>query len=139
MRASYRHDTGVGGESGNAIEDGPSLADFSSEDLSQEAGAAGPAESIDKQAQVESARVAGVTAAVDDSRSIEVPDFMGKTMRDVTETCLRLGLDPVLVGSTLATQQTPEAGARVRPGAKVTVQFGTISSGATKPRRRTKS
>jgi beta-lactam-binding protein with PASTA domain len=38
---------------------------------------------------------------------------------------LRLGLDPVLVGSNLATDQTPAAGASVRRGAKVTVQFGT--------------
>ena len=65
------------------------------------------------------------TVAVDEGGDIQVPDFSGKTMRDVTETCLRLGLDPVLVGSSLATNQTPAAGARVRRGAKVTVQFGT--------------
>jgi hypothetical protein len=46
-------------------------------------------------------------------------------MREVTEMCLHLGLDPVLVGSNLATQQTPEPGAKVRHGAKITVQFGT--------------
>ncbi len=65
------------------------------------------------------------TVAVDEGGDIQVPDFSGKTMRDVTETCLRLGLDPVLVGSSLATNQTPAAGARVRRGAKITVQFGT--------------
>src|SRR5438094_689865 len=53
------------------------------------------------------------TVAVDEGGDIQVPDFSGKTMRDVTETCLRLGLDPVLVGSSLATNQTPAAGARV--------------------------
>lgn len=56
---------------------------------------------------------------------IEVPDFTGKTMREVTESCLRLGLDPVLVGSSLAVQQMPAGGAKVRRGTKVTVQFGT--------------
>ena len=54
-----------------------------------------------------------------------VPDFAGKTMRDVTEMCLHLGLEPVLVGSSLATEQTPAAGTKVRRGAKVAVQFGT--------------
>ncbi len=56
---------------------------------------------------------------------ISVPDFSGKTMREVTELCLRMGLDPVVVGSNLATDQTPVAGTQVRRGARVTVQFGT--------------
>src|SRR5713101_7092924 len=66
-----------------------------------------------------------VTVAVDEGDDIQVPDFSGKTMRDVTEICLRLGLDPILVGSSLSTNQTPAAGAKVRRGAKITVQFGT--------------
>jgi hypothetical protein len=37
---------------------------------------------------------------------------------------VRLGLDPVLVGSRLAIQQVPAAGAKVRRGTKVTVEFG---------------
>jgi len=55
---------------------------------------------------------------------IVVPDFSGKTMRDVTESCMRLGLDPVLIGTNVAIQQTPAAGATVRRGSKVTVEFG---------------
>jgi membrane peptidoglycan carboxypeptidase len=45
-----------------------------------------------------------VTLAVtaDEDTEISIPDFSGKTMRDVTEMCLRLGLDPVLVGTNLA-------------------------------------
>jgi beta-lactam-binding protein with PASTA domain len=66
-----------------------------------------------------------VTVAVEEGGDIEVPDLTGKTMRDVTEICLRLGLDPILVGSSLATNQTPVPGAKVKRGAKVTVQFGT--------------
>src|SRR3984893_18740793 len=66
-----------------------------------------------------------VTMAADEGGDISVPDFSGKTMREVTEMCLHLGLEPLLVGSNLATQQIPEAGAMVRRGAKVTVQFGT--------------
>jgi len=64
-----------------------------------------------------------VMVALDDGGAIAVPDFTGKTMREVTESCLRLGLDPVLVGSSLASRQTPEAGAKVRRGSKVIVEF----------------
>jgi cell division protein FtsI (penicillin-binding protein 3) len=67
-----------------------------------------------------------VTLAVtaDEDTEISIPDFSGKTMRDVTEMCLRLGLDPVLVGTNLATEQTPAAGSQVRRGSRITVQFG---------------
>src|SRR5262249_31894630 len=54
-----------------------------------------------------------VTVAVDEGGDIAVPDFAGKTMRDVTEICLRLRLDPVLVGNNLALSQMPAAGAKV--------------------------
>jgi cell division protein FtsI/penicillin-binding protein 2 len=60
-----------------------------------------------------------------DDSQFAVPDFSGKTVREVTELCLRLRLEPVLVGSTLATDQTPAAGSQVRRGARITVQFGT--------------
>jgi len=65
-----------------------------------------------------------VTVAVDEGGDIPVPDFTGKTMREVTEACLRLGLNPILVGSRLASKQSPAAGSQVRRGSKVTVQFG---------------
>jgi cell division protein FtsI (penicillin-binding protein 3) len=67
-----------------------------------------------------------VTVSVDEGGDVTVPDFSGKTMRDVSEQCLRLGLNPVLVGTSLATGQTPAAGAKVKHGAKVTVEFGTM-------------
>ncbi len=77
-----------------------------------------------------------VTVAVDEGGEIEVPDFSGKTMREVTEACIRLGLEPVLVGTSLATNQAPAAGARVRRGAKITVQFGTTAPKIAKPHKR---
>ena len=66
-----------------------------------------------------------LTVAVDQGGDIEVPDFSGKTMRDVMDITFRLGLEPVLVGSSLAIKQSPAPGAKVRRGAKITVQFGT--------------
>ncbi len=111
----------------HASEDTSALEDFSVVDFSgqpdpspaasQTAGANGP-EHADFKKPV-------LTVAVDQGGDIEVPDFSGKTMRDVTDIALRLGLDPVLVGSNLATEQSPPPGAKVRRGAKITVQFGT--------------
>jgi cell division protein FtsI (penicillin-binding protein 3) len=77
-----------------------------------------------------------VTVAVDEGGDIQVPNFTGKTMRDVTEICLRSGLEPVLIGSGLATNQTPGEGAKARRGAKVTVQFGTPAPKIGKPLQR---
>jgi cell division protein FtsI/penicillin-binding protein 2 len=75
-----------------------------------------------------------VMMAVDEGGDIAVPDFAGKTMREVTESCLKLGLNPVLVGSNLALQQVPAAGTKVRRGTKVTVQFGTAPARTAKRR-----
>lgn len=77
-----------------------------------------------------------MTMAAEEGGDISVPDFSGKPMRDVTAMCLHLGLEPVLVGSNLATEQFPEAGAKVRPGAKITVQFGRPVAKPAKARRR---
>jgi cell division protein FtsI (penicillin-binding protein 3) len=68
-----------------------------------------------------------VAMPTDEGEDIEVPDFSGKTMREATQMCLRLKLDPVLIGSSLATEQTPAAGTKVKAGAKVTVEFGALA------------
>jgi cell division protein FtsI (penicillin-binding protein 3) len=68
-----------------------------------------------------------VTVALDEGGDIPVPDFHGKTVREVTETCLRLGLDPIVIGSSLAQDQSPVAGAKVRRGAKITVRFDAVT------------
>jgi len=78
-------------------------------------------------------QVPNVTVAMDEGGDIAVPDFQGKTMREVADACMRLGLKPVLVGSSLALQQSPAAGSKVRRGAKVTVEFGTMPVHAGKP------
>jgi cell division protein FtsI (penicillin-binding protein 3) len=70
-------------------------------------------------------RPSEVMMAVEDGVDVTVPDFSGKTMRDVTTMCLRLGLEPVFSGSNLAVDQAPAAGTQVKSGSRVTVQFGT--------------
>ena len=75
-----------------------------------------------------------VTVAVEEGGDITVPDFTGKTMREVTEGCLKMGLNPVLVGTSLASHQLPAAGSKVRRGTKVTVEFGRAVDLAAKTR-----
>ncbi len=55
---------------------------------------------------------------------IEVPSFVGKTVRGAVEAAQDLGLQLDAVGSGIARQQIPAAGTHVAAGARVTVTFG---------------
>jgi cell division protein FtsI (penicillin-binding protein 3) len=55
---------------------------------------------------------------------IEVPSFVGKTVRGAVEAAQDAGLELEAVGSGVARQQSPPAGAHVAAGSRVTVQFG---------------
>ncbi len=55
---------------------------------------------------------------------IEVPSFVGKTVRGAVEAAQDIGLQLDAVGSGVARQQSPVAGTHVAAGARVTVQFG---------------
>ncbi len=55
---------------------------------------------------------------------IEVPSFVGKTVRGAVEAAQDAGLELEAIGSGVARQQSPAAGTRVTAGARVTVQFG---------------
>ncbi|MGA7400491.1 MAG: penicillin-binding protein [Candidatus Sulfotelmatobacter sp.] len=55
---------------------------------------------------------------------IEVPSFVGKTVRGAVEAAQDTGLELEAVGSGVARQQSPPAGTHVAAGAHVTVQFG---------------
>jgi hypothetical protein len=101
----------------------PSLDDFNPLDFNG-APEAQPA----KPATKSETKLPSVTVALDEGGDIAVPDFRGRTVREVTETCLRLGLNPILVGSSLAQDQSPAAGAKVRRGAKITVRFDDVVS-----------
>jgi cell division protein FtsI (penicillin-binding protein 3) len=102
-------------------DDDQSLADFTPVDFAAQPDQA-PAQQAESKEQAEKP---SVTVALDEGGDIAVPDFHGKTMREVTEMCLRLGLEPVLVGSGLALDEAPLGGSRVRRGAKITVRFAT--------------
>jgi cell division protein FtsI (penicillin-binding protein 3) len=116
-----------------------SLEDFTatdfnaqSDDLGMDVGSPKPMESTKP-------RPSEVMMGVDEGGDITVPDFSGKTMREVTAMCLKLGLDPVLVGSSLATNQAPAEGSKVKRGARITVQFGTLAPKAVKAAKITKA
>ena len=68
------------------------------------------------------------TVAFSDGDAVIVPDLTGETVRGVTEDCSRLGLVPSLIGSGVALEQSPEAGARVVHGSRVTVRFGRVAA-----------
>ena len=55
---------------------------------------------------------------------IEVPSFVGKTVRSAVEAAQDAGIELEAVGSGVARQQSPAAGTHVTAGARVRVQFG---------------
>jgi cell division protein FtsI (penicillin-binding protein 3) len=55
---------------------------------------------------------------------IEMPSFIGKTVRSAIESAQDAGLELEAVGSGVGRQQIPAAGTHVAAGARVTVQFG---------------
>jgi cell division protein FtsI (penicillin-binding protein 3) len=52
-----------------------------------------------------------------------VPSFLGKSVRGVIEAAQHQGLEVNVVGSGLARGQSPEPGARIAPGERITVRF----------------
>jgi cell division protein FtsI (penicillin-binding protein 3) len=64
------------------------------------------------------------TVAFGSEDAVVVPDFSGQGLRSVMETCTSLGLVPAPIGSGVAVEQSPDAGARVQRGSRVTVRFG---------------
>jgi cell division protein FtsI (penicillin-binding protein 3) len=117
MQAAYKHPE---------ADESATLEDFTPVDFQAQPDRP-PAQ--EKNSQPEPAKPS-ITVALDEGGDIAVPDLRGKTMRDVTEMCLRLGLEPVLVGSGLAVDESPADGAKVRRGAKITVRFGTSEEAA---------
>lgn len=64
-----------------------------------------------------------VVVAEVESSAPKVPNFVGKTVRDVAQEAAATGLDVDLYGEGLARAQNPAAGALLHPGAHVAVRF----------------
>jgi membrane peptidoglycan carboxypeptidase len=126
LQAAYRSDR---------ASNSAALADFTPTDFTGQPDQP-PAEFAGTTAKAGLGQLPPVTVAVDEGGDIPVPDMTGKTMREVTEICLRLELDPILVGSGLATNQKPAAESKLRRGAKITVQFEAPALKITKSKQR---
>jgi len=63
-----------------------------------------------------------------DFGDVTIPDFHGKSLRQVTEECLKAGLRLQSTGSGAAIEQIPRPGTSVRAGARVQVRFSTRMS-----------
>ena len=86
--------------------------------------ATGPKTPVRVAAGEPAATAALPTVELAEGASMPVPGMAGKTVRQVMEICQQFGLNPVLIGSGIATEQVPAAGSSVRRGGTVTVYFG---------------
>jgi cell division protein FtsI/penicillin-binding protein 2 len=68
--------------------------------------------------------VSGTVVLDVEQGGIEVPSFVGKTVRAAVESAEDAGLQLEAVGSGVGRQQSPPAGTHVAAGARVMVQFG---------------
>jgi len=68
------------------------------------------------------------TVAFGEEDAVTVPDMSGQTVRWATESCMRLGLVPSLIGSGIALEQSPDPGSAVMRGSRLTVRFGKITA-----------
>jgi cell division protein FtsI (penicillin-binding protein 3) len=97
------------------------------ESMPAEAGPSGPArnEDVADAAPLQAKIPATGTVVLDvEQGGIEVPSFVGKTVRGAVESAQDAGLELEAVGSGVARQQSPLPGTHVAAGAHVTVQFG---------------
>jgi cell division protein FtsI (penicillin-binding protein 3) len=97
------------------------------ESMPGESGPSGPARNEDvADAAVLQAKIPATGTVVLDVEQggIEVPSFVGKTVRGAVESAQDAGLELEAVGSGVARQQSPLPGTHVAAGAHVTVQFG---------------
>ncbi|MBZ5614172.1 MAG: transpeptidase family protein [Acidobacteriia bacterium] len=68
---------------------------------------------------------AGGTVVLDvEEGGIEVPSFLGKNLRVALEAAQDVGLDLDAIGSGVGREQSPQPGARVAAGSRITVRFG---------------
>jgi cell division protein FtsI (penicillin-binding protein 3) len=118
MKAAYRQERGEGAGS---------LEDFAAVDFAVQPEAV---DNESKKEKKEKAETTVVTVAVDEGGSVAAPALAGKTMREVTRECLALGIEPVLVGTGVAIEQAPVAGAKLRHGGKIVVRFGAAAAPA---------
>jgi len=63
------------------------------------------------------------TMVLDAEGGILVPSFIGRRLRDVVQTAQQAGVEIDVIGTGIAREQAPPAGARIPAGARVAVRF----------------
>jgi hypothetical protein len=71
---------------------------------------------------------AAPTVELAEGEGVPIPQLQGRTVREVTEQCMKLGLSPVLVGTGVAVEQSPGSGSVIRRGSRITVRFARDAS-----------
>jgi cell division protein FtsI/penicillin-binding protein 2 len=100
------------------------VTDFNPVQVDAGAGAMDDVSEVSEQARA----MAAPTIELAEGEGITVPQLQGKTVREVTEQCMKIGLSPVLVGTGVAVEQSPEPAATVRRGGRITVRFARDAS-----------
>jgi cell division protein FtsI (penicillin-binding protein 3) len=85
---------------------------------------ASPSKTLDTLSVLPALPATGTVVLDVEQGGIEVPSFVGKTVRGAVEAAQDAVLELEAVGSGVARQQSPPAGTHVAAGAHVTVQFG---------------
>ena len=99
----------------------PSTPQATAQPQTQKPGAGDPSQINPAQSKLP---VRGTVVLDVEQGGIEVPSFVGKTVRSAIEAAQDAGLELEAVGSGVARQQTPAAGTHVAAGSRITVQFG---------------
>jgi cell division protein FtsI (penicillin-binding protein 3) len=110
----------------NAGTTGPLVPAAMRQPVASEASPAQPVQPKSPDAATAAAKLpSNATVVLDvEQGGIEVPSFLGKTVRSAVEAAQDAGLELEIVGSGVARQQSPAAGTHVAAGSRVTVQFG---------------
>ena len=83
-----------------------------------------PVVSEPENSSVQGGKTSGTVVLDVEEGGIEVPSFLGKSLRMAIESAQDLGLDLDAVGSGTAREQSPPPGAHVAAGSRITVRFG---------------
>ena len=68
-----------------------------------------------------------VVYAVATNKAILMPDLRGRSVRDVARTCAQLGMQVEAHGEGRVINQSPQAGAELKPGQVIYVDFGRLN------------
>jgi len=103
-------------------EDLASVSDFDPAQVDGNAAAEQPAPAA-QSVQAANVQVSAPTVELAEGAGIPAPQLQGKTIREVSGGGVKLGLNPILVGTGIAKEQSPPAGTMIRRGSRVTVRF----------------